>query len=442
MIFSEFKTSSVVLPGIVGGPGNNFPPDTRFADPRPILHGGLDYAKEESTAKDSHNTSDSTIASNNPSTLHTKKVKRMKKYFSLAVAFVALLGVTAFAGDYHRGATLVCNDCHVMHFSQSHSYGDNYEPPALVDGPNEALLRAPVNSLCLTCHDGKAGAPDVLGENFNSYTRNAGALNFEDDSEAGYPHTAGHSLGFTGVIPGSNPERELELECSSCHSVHGSANYRNLGARGASFTVTYNNATPLANDLTKDVFQRDFAHMYDGGANHYATSNIDYNEPGNSGSAYATMCKACHTDFHGNIGGAEYGTTVYDADTTAAGVRWFGFERHPAAFVNLNGSTYFRASSSTRPAAGFAKSLYRPKVMSATAAWGTQGALLPQTANFTSDLTPSCMTCHKSHGNQNPFGLIYSNGSEELSENGTTGGTYAQMCQQCHSMGTVLPGVL
>jgi len=367
----------------------------------------------------------------------------MKKLFFLAAAFVALLGVTAFAGDYHRGATLICNDCHVMHFSQSHDYGDGgYEAPALTSGPNEALLRAPVNDLCLTCHDGVAGAPDVLGENFNGYTRNAGSLNEEDNSVAGYPNTGGHSLGYEGNVPGSNPPIQDTLECSSCHSVHGGANYRNLGARGTTFTVTYNNVVPGTNDLTRDVYQRNNAHMFEGGTNHYATSNIDYNEPGNSGSAYATMCKSCHTDFHGNIGGTEYGTTVYDADTTAGGVRWFGFERHPAAYVNLNGSTYFRAANSTRPAAGFAKSLYRPKVMSATGAWGAQNALLTQTANFTSDLTPGCMTCHKSHGNQNPFGLIYANGSAELTENGNTGATYAQMCQQCHSMGTLLPGVL
>jgi len=418
---------------------NHVPYDLCFADPAFGVGRDSVRAKEDSTGNDSFDTSEAKIANNNHSNFITNKVKRMKKYFNLALAFVALLGVTAFAGDYHRGATLVCNDCHVMHFSQSHSYGDNYEPPALVDGPNEALLRAPEVDLCLTCHNGRAGAPDVLGENFNTYTRNAGALNFEDDSEAGFPHTAGHSLGFVGVAPGANPEVEMELECSSCHSVHGHANYRNLGYRTDPNTLTYAIGT---NDLTRVVLERNAGHMYDGNNDHYATNNVDYNEPGNTGGAYADYCKKCHTDFHGNIGGEEYGTTVYDADTTAGGVRYFGFERHPAAFVNLNGSTYFRAATSTRPAAGFAKSLYRPKVMSATGAWGDQGVLLPQTASFTSDLTPSCMTCHKSHGNQNPFGLVYANGTSELNENGNDGATYAQMCQQCHSMGTLLPGQL
>jgi len=353
----------------------------------------------------------------------------MKKLFYLAAAFVALLGVTAIAGDYHRGASLVCNDCHVMHFSQSHSYGDNYEPPALVNGPNPLLLRAPEVDLCLTCHDGQAGAPDVLGANFNSYVRNAGALNKEDGSVSGYPSSAGHSLGYMGNIPGSNPAKQDTLECSSCHSVHGGAGYRNLR------TVTTDTLSYASNvnDLAKDVFQRDNAHMYDGGASHYATSNVDYNEPGDAGSSYAVMCKNCHTDFHGTTSGStspEYWDAVEGA-----------FHRHPASDVNLSGSRYYSAASSTRPARGFARNLYRLKVMSASGAWGDQGVYLPggpSGGTAVADLTPGCMTCHKSHGNANPFGLIFATGAVAIDENGD--GEYVNMCQQCHSQGTLLPG--
>ena len=46
------------------------------------------------------------------------------KRFPLALAAVTslLLSGSAIAGDYHKDGTLLCSQCHVMHFSQSHGY--------------------------------------------------------------------------------------------------------------------------------------------------------------------------------------------------------------------------------------------------------------------------------------------------------------------------------
>ena len=49
----------------------------------------------------------------------------MKKVLTVTFAFVALVAVGAFAGDYHSGTTLFCQDCHVMHASQTHGYNAN-----------------------------------------------------------------------------------------------------------------------------------------------------------------------------------------------------------------------------------------------------------------------------------------------------------------------------
>ena len=79
----------------------------------------------------------------------------------LASVVLLVAPVAAWGGDYHSGAELVCAECHVMHYSQSHGYepDGSGEFVDLADGPHEYLLRNDVNSLCLACHDGDADIP-------------------------------------------------------------------------------------------------------------------------------------------------------------------------------------------------------------------------------------------------------------------------------------------
>jgi len=49
-------------------------------------------------------------------------------------------------------------------------------------------------------------------------------------------------------------------------------------------------------------------------------------------------------------------------------------------------------------------------------------------------ITPSCFSCHKGHGNNNTFGLIFMGGNSTISEEGD-GGSFRGMCHQCHSQG-------
>ena len=50
--------------------------------------------------------------------------------------------------------------------------------------------------------------------------------------------------------------------------------------------------------------------------------------------------------------------------------------------------------------------------------------------------TPSCFSCHKAHGNQNAFGLIYMKGTGAVTEQGDDGTQLPDLCHQCHGMGT------
>ena len=47
----------------------------------------------------------------------------------LAALMVAGAASVVVAGDYHTGLSLVCSDCHIAHYSQSHVYNPGVFPP-------------------------------------------------------------------------------------------------------------------------------------------------------------------------------------------------------------------------------------------------------------------------------------------------------------------------
>ncbi|MBI5867729.1 MAG: hypothetical protein HZB43_05475 [candidate division Zixibacteria bacterium] len=335
----------------------------------------------------------------------------MRKVVVLAAVIALTSAGIAFAGDYHYKGTLNCNECHVMHGSQQHGYnadGTGTTTPIGGAGPYQWLLRNEPNALCLSCHDNQTFAPDVLEANGGTAPtlgRQAGGLN--EHNTAPYFDGTGHTLGSTATAPGGTFANPVGLECIDCHSPHGrggshaSNPYRNLyvGGNVMSYAVT-------VNDLTKDVFER-----ASGGTDHYDIGNVDFNEPKSDSSYYGQFCKACHTNFHGKS---------TDANMAAGGVAgdWI---RHPTADVNI-GSGLFDDRA------------YRVKVMSPTGNWGTQGTALG--ATMPTDLTPSCFTCHKAHGNQRAFGLVYpdSAGVLPIGEEGS-GARYRDLCRDCHARG-------
>lgn len=341
-------------------------------------------------------------------------------------AMTLALASFAYAGDHHKDATLRCADCHVMHFSQSHGYqpdgSGNFTPLGLA-GPQHFLLRAPVNDLCLSCHDQNGIAPDVLGAanggNMPTDVRLAGYLNRL--SLEGLEPT-GHTLDSLATAPGSDPAWKPEdengagigLECTNCHHQHGFAGggnnaYRNLrmdpgnhGFLGA--LVTYNDTTIGTNDLTKDVFERQRAE--------YDESVVDWNEPDTTQSAIGNWCGGCHTNFHGTPGDA---TTV---GGTAVGANFEEFIRHPTAGVDIGAIGGGHSNLATYNA-----HVNKVKVMSSVGVWDPAG----------SDVTVTCISCHKAHGNGNAYGLIFRSGTGTLNENGDTNGTQLEhLCGQCH----------
>lgn len=336
----------------------------------------------------------------------------------LAVSTVFALGslerTAVQAGDYHVGATLDCAQCHQMHFASE-------TPPGMGSDDIGPLLKRDVNELCLSCHDGSRRASDVLGRNQGrgaGAVRQAGFLN--QLGRVGVPST-GHTLGATDVAPGSSPAWRPEdengagigLNCINCHAPHGEAgahSFRNLRTDAGNNPtgrglVTYNHERPGSNDLTRDVFVRrplDFDE-----------SAVDFNEPNRSDSAMARFCAGCHDLFHGRPGSDAHIGGV------ASGASFVEFVRHPTAGVDIGGA----GGGARSNLSVFASKTNRVKVMSEIGVWSTPGR----------DVTPTCITCHKAHGNDNTFGLIFRSGRGAITENGDTHGRALEdLCRQCH----------
>jgi hypothetical protein len=276
------------------------------------------------------------------------------------------------------------------------------------------LLRNDVNDLCLSCHDGQSFAPDVFEASTNGYVRQAGALNRVGGNGL-YPPPTGHTLGATDVAPGGTWTNAVGLECVNCHAPHGSTtSYRNLGgpstAPGTNVNITY--SAGATNDLTRWVYENTNSGVSD---QHYGQAAIIFNEPDQSKSRYGEFCKGCHTNFHGDIGGTELGGT---------GTPPQDFVRHPTLAVNI-GAVGGGHSSLSR----FAGKTNQVQVMSPT---GVRAGSYTAT---NTDLTVSCMSCHKGHGNQNAFGLIFMLGTGTITEQGDAGVDTRNTCRQCHIQG-------
>lgn len=372
----------------------------------------------------------------------------------VVLALVFLLASGGSTGEYHVGGSLVCYDCHTIHFSMQHGYqGEPGPVPTtpqaggfwLGTGPNEYLLKAPVNQICSACHDGQTFAPDVVATNVNpspSRGRSAGALNVESGAGSGAPYQAwkGHTLDSTATPPGFDPTKvglsatwynpANGLECTSCHLQHGQASrYRNLGPRALG-AVTYKISTTF--DSAFDVWINLASYSAGTGLSgtfnpYYDTLNINYRRNDatvgttKSSNQMDVHCGACHGNFHGGPGDASIGGVP-----NPGGSGFVEFLRHPTAQVTIG------------QAGGGHSDL--PQFVAGT----TKAKVYTNDYTGYTNSSPGCVSCHKGHGNQNPFGLVFlgQQATSVTEEGGWNSGQtpsieegFRNLCGQCHRQG-------
>jgi cytochrome c553 len=358
----------------------------------------------------------------------------MKK-LALVVAFLTIAALPAMAQDnYHYNANMNCSDCHSMHASAHNNLTDGLPitaPNSAVASPNRAinpyypapnpgagrgyLLKA--DDVCESCHKDQTFAPDVYGDNVNSYIRSAGGV--RENATLG----GGHLIGGVNPAPGYKSDvinyfpSGSVLECTSCHSPHGGTGFRNLVPYGLSGKAGYSAANmkptvtkaaafssatdvTILNGNTYTFGSGNFQAYYgrDAVVLSRAATPYVYNG-GSSSNRIDQFCGVCHGAFHG-------GDKVADTGTVTNGTL---FVRHPTGVATVGSFSSATAASNLK--------LYQ--------ATGVQTAATD---------SPGCLTCHKAHGNNNPFALIYpSPTGKDTTEEGD--GAYKTLCKSCHGMG-------
>lgn len=324
---------------------------------------------------------------------------------------LVLMGAAVFAGDFHTGSGLKCYQCHIMHQTKSHAYGDDSHDSATNTSGQaygaHLLKYADANTTCLSCHN--AGDSKDVYKGFNTapgatpttpFNRISGWFGLSTDTNQDFTgvlaNDYGHDLNNGAQTPPGGTSA-VSLGCPSCHDPHGNASYRNLGTQDADGNrvdsgITYEKGTYTG---TVEVFQA----TPPTGVNKFDVSNISY-EPVSGSSHYEQYCVSCHTSIHNSAATSN------------------GWMKHPTMGVS-------RAYT-----AGTVSPL---KTIGGLPQAGQSGALVAGQV--------SCMTCHKAHGSDHPFGLIYDNRTTTALEDGTgTGsGQIRTTCKHCHDKGLVAP---
>jgi len=239
---------------------------------------------------------------------------KLTRMLLLTVAAVVICGAPAMA--FHDGGVADCQGCHTMHNSQDNAAEATGTGTAVGESGNPELLLYPnPTDTCLRCHRG--GASRTAGyaawsapgdatyaafsqagdfafleeDNLNDGHGGSTPANFKDGSYGGHNLRSGLAgTSWDTVLlyaPGSNPQIDNELECTSCHDPHGNSGFRMLYMR--------NQIVNVGNSLVQFGANLQ-AHGTSAGAD---PRNFVVGDDKNAYvGGYSGWCSTCHGNFH------------------------------------------------------------------------------------------------------------------------------------------------
>lgn len=314
--------------------------------------------------------------------------------------FIILLNIllVEIATAFHEKTTLICGKCHTTHYSEDSITLPDADP----SGPFKHLfIKEHSSKLCLTCHDGKAGTPDVSGvDDVNALTERAAGF----FAPINVDNANGHNLALdkTGGAPNTSM-----VACIDCHNPHG-RDPSNLDYR-------YRNLQ-WASDPGGEPIIKAFVKPGATGLEVYEQSNIGYTAPDTQTSDWrevTNICLDCHRTFKSNgYTRNSDGTYIRHPSTDSERGIWEASNQHGPPQTDLE-------HWETGTDIGFEIDRL-PFIVSGSTNYIEATTVATQTNNVTNEVF--CLTCHKAHGSR------YKN-SLRWPEESNLG------CQQCHNKG-------
>jgi hypothetical protein len=327
----------------------------------------------------------------------------------MLVSLVVIPASSARAGAYHAGETSYCADCHLQ------------SGPATGAAPSRMeLVSENVPELCLRCHDGRPGIPDVMGDDINNLTERSGG--FFAPVDAGNPR--GHELSRRATLaaaesgcglchapagplvsPWNASAQHGGLSCTDCHDPHGNNNPRNLRLPSAP-------ADPPSFGLFIAAGTR--------GLDRYERRNVCYGTLGSDRSReVSALCLDCHGTFGGADGRSPGGHRIthpsYDSQRGNTNTIAQGAARgatDPGHWVRGDGS-------------GFDGTSRVPFLVPGARDFASASVVDPARNGV------FCLSCHKAHGSGSAFGLTWTSRERGIGPRG---------CDQCHGLAALPPG--